>query len=168
MGTGFPSFSPPMETKTPLTFTYIDDTTTSIQSFYTHFNHYLPLLRALNNFHFVFVSTNQLKFDSADRYFHARVNANPVCEQGSFANDLIRYFTLRQQWEDPKQRRALTQEQILFLSAAKHAYSNSIHEQQYNEWKITKRLSLPELQGSPHLASFSTFLVEEKFQLLSG
>ena len=71
----FPIFLPADGDETaPVTFTYIDDTTTSIGSFETYLNYYNALFRALKTFHLIFVSNQALHFDEAKAGFYSHFN----------------------------------------------------------------------------------------------
>jgi hypothetical protein len=170
----FPMFVTNGTPPTPplLTFTFVDDRTTSITSFKSHLERYRKLFAALRQFNFIFISNSSLKFDSAQYYFYLHlwpVLRLPGLPSGLKDHEhLLRFFTLRNQWDDPHQRGIMPKELVLLLSQYVNTY-NEAYQALYENWRANQATpytsSTEVLPVPPNAPTFSTHLLKTKINL---
>jgi hypothetical protein len=170
----FPMFLTNGTPPTPplVTFTFVDNRTASITSFKTHLERYLKLFAALRQFNFIFISNSSLKFDSAQYYFYLRlwpVLLLPGLPSGLKDHEhLLRFFVLRNQWDDPQQRGNMPKEQVLLLSHYLSTY-NEPYDALYENWHAQQtpaHASSSEVPPTPpNSPTFSTHLLKSKLSM---
>jgi hypothetical protein len=113
-----------------VTFSYLDPGQASRAGFANHLHAYLPLLRQLETFSFLYIANSPLHFTAAEQCFAALVRmplqANICCE-------LLRYFRLRNAW-DLKRYGSLSVSDIEWLKEATHRFRGERFEGSYHAW----------------------------------
>jgi hypothetical protein len=127
----FPMFLHTITGSPVITFTYIAPEAENLVAFVTHLQNYLPLLRGLKEFRFLFVSPCEPLFPKARAIF-ASVVKGPL-EIPSLA-EISRYFQVRKLWE-ARQFAALRNEDIEFLNEATRKFAAGHIQEIYKEWK---------------------------------
>jgi hypothetical protein len=113
-----------------VTLSYVDPGHATLGSFARHLNQYLPLLRYLTDFHFVYIAASPVHFERAETRFTSMVKA-PF---GHLAPDeLERYFQLREAWER-KQYRMFSAEDIEWLDQASERFGGARFDWLYKLW----------------------------------
>lgn len=133
----FPIFIPcgPDSLFLPLapTFVYCDTTAPGLLRYIGHLRTYEPLLTELSSFNFVYAVANNNKFKRAAKFF-ARV----FTDQSSLdTSRVIRYFEIRQLWEQHKTS-ALTRRDRHLLREGDKRFRTQIFEQAYGRWTEAK------------------------------
>lgn len=129
----FPIFIPcgPESLFLPLapTFVYCDSTGHGLLRYIGHLRSYEHLLNRLPSFNFIYAAANDTKFKRADKVF-----ARLFTSHGNFdADRLIRYFNIRQLWEDHKTS-SLTRPDRQLLREGDKRFHNHIFEDAYRRW----------------------------------
>jgi hypothetical protein len=127
---GFPMFLRPSPEPAIVSFTYIEDTESSLAGLARHLRGYLPLFRQLAEFRFLYLSATDLHFVRARELFRDLV-ITPL-EPGS-AEDLLRYFAVRKAWE-LGQYESITEDDLIFRNAAKERFGSARFEHDYRAW----------------------------------
>ncbi|HET8925231.1 MAG TPA: hypothetical protein VFN26_19775 [Candidatus Acidoferrum sp.] len=121
-----PSSLPPV-----VTFTYVHAGVSTLLDFTHHLEAYLPLLRQLSEFGFVYASRTDACFRKAAEVFRSLVKI-PLEDQ--IVDQLLRYFRVRRAW-DEKQYGAVTDADLLFRNAVQSRFSGERFEALYRGWK---------------------------------
>jgi hypothetical protein len=133
----FPIFLPsgPDSLLLPLapTFVYCDSAKPGLLRYIHHLRTYEELLNQLSSFNFVYAAPNDAKFQRARRLF-GRFFAS---EEYSSPNRLIRYFQIRQLWEDHKTG-ALTRPDREVLRDGDKRFHSQVFEDAYRQWTAAK------------------------------
>jgi hypothetical protein len=123
------------------------------------------LLNHLPSFNFVYAAPNDTKFQRAGKFF-ARLFAP---ERNPSTDRLIRYFKIRQLWEDHKTG-ALTRPDRQLLRDGDKRFHSQVFEDPYRQWTATK-LSRTALNDVVRSASaqvhrlFSTCVLSEDYDI---
>jgi hypothetical protein len=113
-----------------VTFTYIDAGDTDTTRFAHHLRAYQRLLASLSGFRFLYVSNSPANFFAAERTF-AKFAKRGLRDEPSA--ELIRYFTLRDRW-DNKQFEGFSTEEMEWLNGANSRFRGEDTEGLYTEW----------------------------------
>ena len=166
----FPIFfpcGPPDSLFLPLapTFVYCDSAEPGLLRYIGHLRTYEGLLNLLPSFNFVYAAPNGTKFQRAGKFF-----ARLFTSQNSPDTDrLIRYFKIRQLWEDHKTG-ALTRPDRHLLRDGDKRFHSQVFEDAYRQWTAAK-LSRTALNDVVRRASaqehrlFSTFVLFEDYDI---
>jgi hypothetical protein len=143
-----------------VTFSYVDPGQASLAGFANHLHAYLPLLRQLERFAFLYIATSPIHFVSAERCFASLVRT-PL--DADVSTEILRYFRLRSAWE-LKKYGSLSAADIEWLKDASHRFPGDRFEGSYRAWTaglLTERALRSEFgQLIPHRnVSFRTCLV---------
>jgi len=144
-----------------LTFSYVDPGQASLAGFANHLHAYLPLLRQLETFSFLYIANRPVHFLAAERCFVSRVR---IPLQADISSALLRYFRLRNAW-DLKRYGSLSVSDIEWLKEATHRFRGQRFEGWYHAWSsgvLTEESLRTEFeQFRPHrCVNFRTCLVE--------
>ena len=115
-----------------LTFTFIDPGAVTTNGFSTHLRTYLPLLRALPAFDFIFVSPTPRLFRTAESEFQRIVSGRSSSHN---TPNLLRYFELRRAW-DAKER--VSSSDVVLLKEAQARFSGKHFDKTYEQWRVGK------------------------------
>jgi len=126
----FPMFRSCAAFPSVVTFTYVAADADNLVGFVTHLKDYLPLLRQLKQFRFLFISARSDHFAQAALIF-SRLVQIPLCQPA--AAELLRYFRLRKAWEG-KQFADLKHEDVQFLHDATKAFCAERFQELYRAW----------------------------------
>jgi hypothetical protein len=114
-----------------VTLSYIQPAEANLNAFVRHLKAYLPLLRELSEFRFLYLARSDSHFDRAREIFDSFVTvplgSNP-------ADDLLRYFTIRKTWDD-RRYSSVTEADLIFRNLAKERFSAPRFEHLYREWE---------------------------------
>jgi hypothetical protein len=158
----FPLFlvSPAGSSSLVVTLSYVDPGHASLIGFANHLNAYMPLLRGLGCFRFLYIASSNVHFVLAEQCFSSLVKTRL---EGGVPEELERYFRLRAAW-DGKQYGTLSNDDIEWLDQANKRFRSPRTEQLYAIWcssegrKDEWRALLGEAQPSRKV-DFSTYLV---------
>ena len=114
------------------TFTFIDVGAVTTNGFTTHLRAYLPLLKALPAFDFVFVSPTRRLFDVAELEF-SRIVSGRSASPNSLR--LLVYFQIRRAW-DAKER--VTSSDVVLFKEAQTKFTGKLFDEAYEQWGIGK------------------------------
>ena len=152
----FPLFlgSPSPSLPPVVTLSYVDSGVGSISSFLTHLSAYLPLLRQLSVFRFLYISPRETSFSKAGERFAAMVT-RPL--QNDVSSEVLRYFLVRRRFEKRQYVVPVTDD-FEFLNEAKSRFHGERFERLYRSW-VQGRLTENDLrrdfsQSSPHRTIF--------------
>jgi hypothetical protein len=143
-----------------ITFSYIDPGVTRLAGFNNHLRTYLPLLRRLERFSFLYIANSAVHFLEAEKRFSTLVHASLKTDN---LTDLLRYFRLRNAWE-LKQYGSLSTSDVAWLKEASRRFHGERFEDSYRAWAsgaLTEETLRAEFKP-PHLlgnARFRTCLV---------
>jgi hypothetical protein len=157
----FPLFLDHTESPSPVvTFSYVDPGQASRAGFANHLHAYLPLLRQLETFSFLYIANSPVHFLAAEQRFVSLVR---VPLQADISCELLRYFRLRNAW-DLKRYGSLSVSDIEWLKEATHRFRGERFEGWYHAWSsgvLTEESLRTEFeQLRPHRsANFRTCLV---------
>jgi hypothetical protein len=158
----FPMFLDPTESPSSpvVTFSYVDSGQASLAGFATHLHAYLPLLRQLESFSFLYIANSPVHFVPAEQYFVSLVRA-PL--EADMSGEILRYFRLRNAW-DLKRYGSLSANDIEWLKEATHRFRGERAEVTYHQWsagKLTEEALRTELEQlrPHHNLTFRTCLV---------
>jgi hypothetical protein len=115
-----------------VTFTYLQGQEASLTEFVHHLEVYLPLLRQLSEFRFLFLARVDSHFEKAKELFDSLV-AIPLGSDVSA--DLFRYFQIRKAW-DLARYTSLTETDLIFRNQAKTRFAGQRFEHLYRGWKV--------------------------------
>src|SRR5581483_5131221 len=111
------------------TFVYCDSTEPGMLRYIGHLRTYEHLLNQLPSFNFVYAAANDTKFKRAGKFF-----ARLFTSQGSLDRDrLLRYFKIRQLWEDHKTS-ALTRPDRQLLRDGDRRFHSQVFQDAYRRW----------------------------------
>lgn len=141
-------------------FSYVDPGQASLAGFANHLHAYLPLLRQLENFAFLYIATSPVHFVPAERCFASVVRASLEADVSA---EILRYFRFRNAWE-LKKYGSLSASDIEWLKEASHRFHGERFEGSYRDWTcgaLTERTLRSEFeQLGPHRnLSFRSCLV---------
>lgn len=141
----FPMFLDPTVAAKPLvTFSFIDPGFGNLDAFRTHLDAYSSFLQHIPRFAFVFASSTPKLFDAAHKLFQNKMNP----PTGKLSEQLIRYFTLRANWE-AKRYELLKDSDIEFMNHARQCFAGEAFNTAFAEWKAG-HLGERELVGVLH------------------
>jgi hypothetical protein len=115
------------------TFVYCDSAEPGLLRYIGHLRTYEGLLNLLPSFNFVYEAPNDRKFQRAGKFF-ARLFAP---ERSPSTDRLIRYFKVRQLWEDHKTS-ALTQSDRQLLRDGDKRFHSQVFQDEYTQWAAGK------------------------------
>jgi len=137
--------SPPV-----VTLSYVDPGQARLAGFANHLHAYLPLLRQLENFAFIYIATSPVHFVSADRCFASLVRG-PL--EADVSSEILHYFRLRKAWE-LKQYGSLSATDIEWLKEASQRFHGEHFESSFRAWTsgaLTEKTSRSEFEElRPH------------------
>jgi len=113
-----------------ITFSYIDAGGPSVRGFLTHVQAYLPLLRRLERFAFVFIASSATHFMGAEKCFS---NLMREFLRPGMSADILRCFRLRNAWER-KQYGSLSTPDVEWLKEASRRFQGEWFEASYRAW----------------------------------
>jgi len=143
-----------------VTLSYVDPGKASTAGFAKHLNAYLPLLRHMRSFRFLYIAGSSVHFARAEKCFFSLVGA---ALRAAVSMELLRYFRLRLAWER-KQYGTLSPDEIEWLEEAGQVFAGDESETLYGAWK-TGDITEKDLQkqvaesGKRELIRFGTYLV---------
>lgn len=149
-----------------LAFSYVDPGDPSTEGFERHLRAYGRLLSHLNRFRFLFISNSPMHFASAEKCFFSLMK-RPGSD--SEADEVLRYFHHRRDWEN-KEYRLLLDSDIIFLNEATARFVGARVDSLYAKW-VSNQLAEDEIRqelssGKPvRPAEFATYLVRESAHL---
>jgi hypothetical protein len=128
----FPMFLDHTAPGTPplITFSYVDPGFARIAGFTNHLQAYLPLLRRLERFSFLFIANSPVLFLPAEKRFSTLVRE---ALKTGVASDVLRYFRLRNAWE-LKQYSSVSTSDMEWLKEASHRFQSDSFEDSYRAW----------------------------------
>ena len=143
-----------------VTFSYVDPGQASLAGLANHLHAYLPLLRQLERFSFLYIANSPIHFVPADQCFSSLVRA-PL--EADISSEILRYFRLRHAWE-LKEYGSLSATDIEWLKEATHRFHRDHFEATYLAWAsgaLTEQALRAEFRElHPHRSvSFRTCLV---------
>ena len=143
-----------------ITFSYIDSGLARLAGFNNHLQTYLPLLRRLERFSFLYVANSAVHFLEAEKHFSRLVHASLKTDN---LTDILRYFRVRNAWE-LKQYGSLSTSDVEWLKEASRRFHGDRFEDLYRAWAsgaLTEQALRAEFEPSYLLgnASFRTCLV---------
>jgi hypothetical protein len=143
-----------------VTFSYVDPGQATLAGFANHLRAYLPLLRQLETFSFLYIANSSVHFAAAERCFSAVVRAQL---EADFSTEILRYFRLRNAWE-LKKYGSLSATDIEWLKEAMQRFHGDRFEGSYQAWAsgTLSELSLGEefeQLRPPRQVRFRTYLV---------
>jgi hypothetical protein len=152
--------SSPSSSSPVVAFSYVDPGQASLAGFANHLHAYLPLLRQLESFAFLYIAISRVHFVSAEGCFAALVRS-PL--EADVSSEILHYFRLRKAW-DLKQYGSLSATDIEWLKEASRRFHGERFESFYRAWTsgalTEKALRCEFEQMRPHRnVSFRTCLV---------
>lgn len=128
----FPLFLGPRDASSSpvVTFSYVDPGHASLAGFANHLRAYLPLLRQLESFSFLYIANSPVHFTAAERCFAALVRASL---EANVSSEILRYFRLRNTWE-LKKYGSLSATDIEWLKEATRRFHGERFEGWYHAW----------------------------------
>jgi hypothetical protein len=143
-----------------VTFSYVDPGQASLAGFANHLHTYLPLLRQLETFSFLYIANSPVHFVPAEQCFVSLVRA-PL--EADVSSEILRYFHLRNAW-DLKRYGSLSASDIEWLKEATHRFHGERFEASYHAWSsgvLTEQSLRTEFEQlrSHRSVSFRTCLV---------
>ena len=144
-----------------VTFSYVDPGQPSLAGFATHLHAYLPLLRQLDRFAFLYIASSPVHFVAAERCFASLVLGRL---EADLTAEILHYFRLRNRWE-LKQYGSLSASDIEWLKEATHRFRGERFASSYRAWTtgmLTEKGLLSEFAVvRPHgSVTFETRLVQ--------
>jgi len=113
-----------------VTFSYVDPGQARLAGFAKHLDAYLPLLRQLETFSFLYIANSPVHFVAAEQCFVSLVR---IPLQADISCELLRYFRLRNAWE-LKRYGSLSVSDIEWLKEATHRFRGERFEGCYYAW----------------------------------
>jgi hypothetical protein len=127
----FPLFLDRTDSLSPVvTFSYVDPGQASLAGFANHLHAYLPLLRQLETFSFLYIANSPVHFGPAEQCFSTLVRS-PL--EADVSSEIARYFRLRHAWE-LKKYGSLSANDIEWLKEATHRFHGDRFEGSYLGW----------------------------------
>lgn len=128
----FPMFLDSTVAAKPLVaFSFIDPGLGNLDAFRTHVDAYSSFLQRIQRFAFIFASPTPKLFDAARKLFQNKTNP----PTGKLSEQLVRYFTLRVNWE-AKRYELLEDADIEFMNHARQCFAGEAFESAFAEWKV--------------------------------
>lgn len=122
------------ESSPVVTFRCIQGTEASLTDFVHHLDAYLPLLRQLSEFRFLYLARTESHFQKAKELFESLIT---ILLQSDAAKDILPYFQIRKAW-DLKQHASLTEGDLIFRNDAKRRFATDRFEHLYRGWKAAR------------------------------
>ena len=147
------------------TFTYCDSHQRNLKPFREHLRSYRAFLNKLPGFEFIYAAPDPVKLERAQRMFTRMFGFAPPVS----SRELIRYFTLRQLWEEKKYN-SLAREDRDQLRAGNIRYRAEHFELLYQQWQ-SRGLSEKEIGAAldPNVGvsriSFRTQLLPDRYDI---
>jgi hypothetical protein len=144
-----------------ITLSYVAPGHPPLARFVKHLRAYLPLLRQLEGFCFLYIADTAIRFVPAEKCFSSLVRS--VLE-ANMSGDILRYFGLRNAWESKKYG-LLSVSDVEWLKEAKHRFHADCYESSYHAWasgalsEQDLRHQFEQLHPCCHV-SFQTFLAD--------
>jgi hypothetical protein len=143
-----------------VTFSYVDPGQASLAGFANHLHAYLPLLRQLESFSFLYIANSPVHFVLAEQCFVSLIRA-PL--EADVSSEILRYFQLRNAWE-LKRYGSLSATDIEWLNEATHRFHGERFEGSYHAWSsgtlTEESLRMEFAQLGPHRSvSFRSYLI---------
>ena len=113
-----------------VTFPYVDPGYAGIAGFANHLNAYIPLLRSLPRFCFLYIAYSGANFKRAGERFSALVR---VPFRAEVSTEVLRYFRLRKAWE-MKRYGLFSNDDIGWLNDATRRFHGERFEGLYTAW----------------------------------
>jgi hypothetical protein len=113
-----------------VTLSYVDPGQAKLAGFAKHLRAYLPLLRQLETFSFVYIASSSVHFLAAERCFTSLVR-HPL--EADISSEILRYFRLRSAWEF-KRYGTLSATDIEWLKEAYQRFHGEHFEGWYHAW----------------------------------
>lgn len=113
-----------------VTFSYVDPGQASLVGFANHLHAYLPLLRQLETFSFLYIANSPVHFAPAEHCFSLLVRA-PL--EADVSGEILRYFRLRNAWEQKKYG-SVSSADIEWLKEAAHRFHGERFDGSYRVW----------------------------------
>jgi hypothetical protein len=127
----FPMYVDSSSASPVVTLSYIQPAEANLSEFVRHLEAYLPLLRQLSEFRFLYLARTDSHFEKARELFDSIVTiplgSNP-------ADDLLRYFAVRRNW-DQRQYNQITEADLIFRNQAKQRFAAPRFEHLYRGWR---------------------------------
>ena len=129
---GFPLFLDRTESPASalVTLSYVDPGQATLAGFANHLRAYLPLLRQLETFSFLYIASSSVHFLAAERCFTSLVS-RPL--EADLSCEILRYFRLRNAWES-KRYGTLSATDIEWLKEAYQRFHGEPFEGPYHAW----------------------------------
>lgn len=128
----FPMFQGDGTLSSPVvTFTFLQGSEASMAEFIHHLQAYLPLLRQLSEFRFLYLARADSHFQAAKELFDSVVT---IPLQSDASADIVRYFQIRKAW-DLKRYGTLSEADLIFRNNAKTRFPGNRFENLYRAWK---------------------------------
>jgi hypothetical protein len=115
-----------------ITFSYIDAGEPTVRAFVNHVKAYLPLLRRLERFSFLYIANSAAHFVGATKCFS---NLMREFLQPGVSADILRYFKLRNAWE-LRQYSSLSTSDVEWLKEASRRFEGAHFEGSYRAWAL--------------------------------
>ena len=128
----FPMFVAGNPSSPVVTFTYFQGQEAHLAGFVSHLEAYVPLLRQLSAFRFLYLARLDSHFEKAKELFNSLV-AIPLGSDVSA--ELLRYFQIRKAW-DLGRYTSLSEADLIFRNQAKARFSGQRFEHLYRGWKV--------------------------------
>ena len=153
----FPMFVESAVSPSSVTFSYVQDAEANLTGFVHHLEAYLPLFRHLPEFRFLYLARDSAHFDKARELFQSLVT---IPLESKPAEDLLRYFSVRKQW-DLRNYSALSEADLIFRNQARARFAGARFEHLYRAWKaeqMTDSIIRSDFAGSdvPHSVEFQS------------
>ncbi len=113
-----------------ITLSYIDSGLARLARFNNHLQTYLPLLRRLERFSFLYIANSAVHFLEAEKRFSRLVHASLKTDNFT---DILRYFRLRNAWE-LKQYGSISTSEVEWLKEASQRFHGDSFESPYRAW----------------------------------
>ena len=113
-----------------ITFSYVDPGLARLAGFNNHLQAYLPLLRRLERFSFLYIANSAVHFLQAEKRFSTLVRASLKTD---VLSEILRYFRLRNAWE-LKQYSSVSASDVEWLKEASHRFHGDRFEDSYRAW----------------------------------
>lgn len=113
-----------------VTLSYVDPGYAGVAGFANHLHAYLPLLRQLETFSFLYIANSPVHFVRAEECFSSLVKA-PL--EADVSSEVLRYFRLRHAWE-LKKYASLSTNDIEWLKNATARFDGDRFDGWYRAW----------------------------------
>jgi len=115
-----------------VTFTYLHDGANGFSDFLHHLQTYLPLFRQLSDFRMLYLSRGDSYFARATEIFDSVVR---IPLESDIAEDLLRYFRVRQLWNQ-KRYAEVTDAELIFRNQARSRFKGEVFDGLYRGWRM--------------------------------